>query len=524
MNRFAVAGPSQHLTQNWNVTKPSASGSKGVVVSQSREASLAGCAMLEMGGSAADAVVAAALVLAVVEPWNSGLGGIGYAVIREPDDAAWSLDFGPVAPAAVDIADYPLSGGSSPEIFGWPKVKGDRNVHGPLSFCVPKAVAGLGRLHDRFGRLPWAEVVVPAVACAKRGMPKDWFSTVKIAQMGHLLRQYEEAARIYLPNGLPPVGAEKGNPSFLPQGALSSTLEMLARDGWRSFYEGELASLLVDDMAAVGSRLSSADLQAADASFDAAEHMDWGGHRLFLPSSDCGGGMLREVLPELTVPSARNAEWFSDLAGVLTRASRRRIEGIKAENERQTCTTHLNVCDSDGLTIAFTTSLLGLMGSAVVLPKTGVLMNNGMMWFDPVPGKPNSIGAGVRPQSNMLPVICRTAAGDILSLGASGGRRILPAVLSHLADLAVFFFTPEEAAHLPRIDVSATEQIVVDRRIAEDVKRRLAEVNNVTLCEHAAAPLNFGCPSVLKITNHVATGQPDVMTPWSAACAARDMN
>lgn len=514
-------GPSSHVTQNWEVKKPTAEGRGGVVVTQAGAASTAGVEILEAGGTAADAAVAAALTLAVIEPWNSGLGGIGYGVVRDAEGHMRSLNFGAVAPHGATVADYPLTGEESGEIFGWPKVEEDRNVHGPFSFCVPSAVAGLGTLHDTYGRLSWQRVVEPALNHARVGMAKDWFSTVKISQMGHILQKYPDTARIYLPNNLPPVAGEKGNPLHLKQGNLEHSLELLANEGWRSFYEGDLAERILRDFATVGSPIDRSDLLATEAVWEDIAPVSWGGHKIYLPSDETAAGVLRQVLDVLEPPKTRDASWFKDLSAALMSGARGRIDGTQT-TERESCTTHLNVVDSQGMTISFTTTLLGLMGSGVVLPETGVLMNNGMMWFDPRQGRPNSIRPNVRPQSNMLPMIAETRDQRVVALGASGGRRIISAVINCLADVAELRMSPHESAHSPRIDVSSSNEIIVDRRMSESVIEALSKVGKVTVSEHAAAPLNFGCPSVLEISEGVAIGQPDVMTPWSAASAVQE--
>ena len=116
--------------------------------------------MLAAGGSAVDAVVATAFALAVREPWNSGLGGIGFMVVHPAGAGrAEVVDFGPIAPAALDPAAFPLTGETRTELFTWPRVEGDRNMHGPLSFAIPSAVRGYALAVERFGRMPWRDLV-----------------------------------------------------------------------------------------------------------------------------------------------------------------------------------------------------------------------------------------------------------------------------------------------------------------------------------------------------------------------------
>ncbi len=140
------------------------------------------------------------------------------------------------------------------EIFTWPQVVGDRNMHGPLSFAIPSAVRGYALAVERFGRLPWRELVQPAIALARAGLPVDWFTTVKVASAAADLRRYEESRRIWLPEGLPPVCPPDSDSMSLPLGRLADTLERLAEAGPADFYEGEIArSIVADTRAAAAS-------------------------------------------------------------------------------------------------------------------------------------------------------------------------------------------------------------------------------------------------------------------------------
>src|SRR5215475_5688641 len=172
--------PSLHTTQHWQLAKPAASGRRGIVVSQCKAASEAGVAVLDAGGNAIDAAVATALALAAVEPWNSGLGGIGHAVIHRAGEArAETVDFGPTAPAALNPNLFKLTGRVAADLFAWPEVEGDVNVHGPLSLVIPSALAGYEEMHRRWGKLPLPEIAAPAIALARRGLPEDWYTSLK---------------------------------------------------------------------------------------------------------------------------------------------------------------------------------------------------------------------------------------------------------------------------------------------------------------------------------------------------------
>jgi gamma-glutamyltranspeptidase/glutathione hydrolase len=210
-------------TQNWEVRKPGAVSARGLVAAQNGAAAEIGAEILAAGGSAVDAVIATAFALAVLEPWNSGLGGIGFMVVHPAGAAqAETIDFGPVAPQGLDPAAYPLTGATHTQLFTWPQVKDDRNVHGPLSFTIPSAVRGYAAAAARFGRLPWRDLVLPAAALARVGLPVDWYTTLKVATAAVDLRRYDESRRIWLPDGLPPVAPPEEDRFFLPLGRLAA--------------------------------------------------------------------------------------------------------------------------------------------------------------------------------------------------------------------------------------------------------------------------------------------------------------
>ncbi|MGI3903537.1 MAG: gamma-glutamyltransferase [Janthinobacterium lividum] len=516
--------PPSHTTQHWQVTKPAATGRRGMVAAQARDAAEAGVALLDAGGNAVDAAVGTALALAVVEPWNSGLGGVGFALVHPAGEArATTVDFGPVAPAGLDPSRFVLTGRIKRDLFAWPEVEGDANVHGPLSFVIPSAVAGYEAMHKRWGRLPLADVMAPALALARRGLAADWFTTLKVANAASILRLYPESARLYLPDGLPPVAPYQGTPGFLPLGRLADTLEQLSHAGLRDFYDGEVAPTLARDIAAMGGVLSAVDLAGCVARLRPADEIAWRGHVLQTPGGLTAAPTLARVLAgmEGTEADSPDARWFAAFARAMRAAYAERLAGL-GEGEptsAESCTTHLTVCDAEGTMVAMTTTLLSSMGSRVVLPETGVLMNNGVMWFDPAPGRPNSVAPGRRPLTNMCPVIVREDDAPVMALGASGGRRILAAVAQSLLFVEGFGMDAATAAHHPRIDVSGPEGVTADRRLGAEIIAALEADGPVEVVEHAVLPMNFACPNLIVQRGGERTGITDVMSPWSAALA-----
>jgi gamma-glutamyltranspeptidase/glutathione hydrolase len=218
---------------------------------------------------------------------------------------------------------------------------------------------------------------------------------------------------------------------------------------------------------------------------------------------------------------APDAAWYVALARALKAAYARRLTSLgDAEPQAaESCTTHITVADADGTMVAMTTTLLSSMGSRVVLPQTGVLVNNGVMWFDPSPGKPNSIAPGKRPLTNMFPIILRDGAQPWIAAGASGGRRIMASVLQLMSFVADFGMSPSAAAHQPRIDVSDSDKVTADRRLAPDILRALEADGPVEIVEHGVIPLNFACPNLIAQADGTRTGISDAASPWSGAVA-----
>jgi gamma-glutamyltranspeptidase/glutathione hydrolase len=513
------------LTQNWVVRKPGVSARGGIVASQNGAAAEIGADVLAAGGTAVDAVVATAFALSVREPWNSGLGGIGFMVVHPAGGGrAEVVDFGPVAPAGLDPALFPLTGESRTELFTWAQVEGDRNAHGPLSFMVPSAVRGYERAVERFGRLPWRDLVSPAVALAKEGLPVDWYVTLKVASAAADLRRYAESRRVYLPDDLPPVNQPNGAPPHLDMGRLGDTLARLAEAGPEDFYTGDIAAQIAADVFADSGVLAAEDLVNCRARIVPTLDIPYRGYTFQAARGLSAAPTLANVLDRLASKSfgkRPDANYFEAVVEALQQAYAARLDGLgDTEPPAESCTTHITAVDKDGGIAALTTTLLSSFGSRYVLPGTGILMNNGVMWFDPQPGRPNSIGPGKRALTNMCPLIVARDGHPRFGVGASGGRRILGAVVQMASFIADFDMSPEEAAHYPRIDVCGADGVAIDRRLAEPVIDRLSSRGHAQIVEHTVWPQQFACPNLVQRgEDGVNHGISDAMSPWSAAVA-----
>src|SRR5581483_3268367 len=440
------AGLPDNFSASLRLSKHAVSSRGGIVAAQHRRAAEVGAAVLEDGGDAIDAAVATSFALGVLEPWMSGVGGGGAMVVYRAAELSCSvIDFGMRAAASLNPEDYPLTAeGVASDLFPWARVAEDRNVHGPLAIAVPGVVDGMRLAHGRFGSQPWNEPVNPAVALADEGLLIDWFATEAIASAAIDLRRYAASRDIYLPEGLPPVPAWSAATSVRrPQSGLASTLTRIAEAGGRDFYEGELARQLVAELQQAGARLTLADLEAYRARACAPLVIGYRDARVFATPELTAGPTLAyalRLLGDAWAPAgAPDAAAYVAYARSLQEAYTDRLSrmGDVDGGRAPACTSHFCVVDRHGNMAAVTQTLLSIFGSRLTLPRSGVLMNNGIMWFDPEPGKPNSLAAGKRCLTNYCPIVGESRDRRF-ALGASGGRRILPAVTQLLSFLVDF--------------------------------------------------------------------------------------
>uniref|UniRef100_UPI003B3B990B gamma-glutamyltransferase n=1 Tax=Rhodopseudomonas sp. TaxID=1078 RepID=UPI003B3B990B len=207
------------------------------------------------------------------------------------------------------------------------------------------------------------------------------------------------------------------------------------------------------------------------------------------------------------------AERLSDMGD----ADGRRALG--AEHLAPACTTHFSVVDRDGNMAAVTQTLLSSFGSKFETPQTGIMMNNGIMWFDPEPGRPNSLAPGKRCLTNYTPVVAQAADGRRFALGASGGRRILPAVAQILSFVMDYGMDLDAAIHQPRIDASEGAVVIGDVRLPGATRATLAERFTYEEARVQTVPMKFACPSVVLRERDSNSGATEIAQPWGDAVA-----
>jgi gamma-glutamyltranspeptidase / glutathione hydrolase len=500
----------------------------GVVASQHKRAAQVGASVLAAGGDAVDAAVATSFALGVVEPWMSGMAAGGCMVLwRADEQRAHVVNYGMRSPRELDPKDYPLAGaGRSSDLFPWEAVVGDRNVQGATAVAVPGVVSGMGIAHERYGRKTWRELVAPAVALAEEGLLVDWYSALATTSTAKALSLDPDAAAMFLDEGKwPMIGAwTTVGDRHLDQRALAASLRQVADGGPRALYEGPLAQALVRDVRAKGGSLAEADLAAYQAEWVNPLAIPYRGGRLFAAPGLTGGPTFAQavqLLEENFTPatSAPDAQAYRAMARSLDAAFRQRLENM-GDHEAPAapgCTTHFSVVDRHGNMCAVTQTLLSIFGSRVVSPSTGLLLNNGIMWFDPVQGRPNSLGPNKRCLANYCPVIGVAADGRQFALGASGGRKILGAVLQLSSFLMDHGMSLEQAFHQPRIDVSGSGQVTADRALGADVVAAIDQEMPTVATRRTVFPYAFACPAGVLRDGDRNMGCTEVMSPWGDA-------
>ncbi len=481
--------------EQWDVRKRAVSSERGVVAAQNWMAAAAGADALSKGGNAIDAAVACAFALNAVEPWMCGMGGSGYIVIWLAEEKrAQVIDFQGTLPQTIQLDDYPLDPDVPESIMGFPGVADNANVAGYRSITVPGAVSGLSAAVEKFGRLGLDRILQPAIQLATRGLPVDWFTTLQIALEAGELAKYPSSAAVYLPGGAPAQPEQ-----FLSLGNLSKTLQSIAENGPEEFYSGKLGEQIAADLQAGGSRISIEDLASYEPVLMDPLVGQHRGATLYTAGENSGGLRLNEALEyvaeHLDVGQPIGAHTYSTYASALNKA-------FKSHKERlgriitAGCTSHMSAVDADGNMVALTYTLLNRFGSKVVLPSSGILMNNSVSYFDPRPGYPTTMEGRKRiNSSNMCPTVCVRDDEALFAVGASGANHIVPCTMQLTALLLDYGISLEEAFNLPRIDAGARDTIRVDPAMGEAAVAELAKEFELEIAQNLVFPKLYSCPS-----------------------------
>ena len=445
----------------------------GMVVSTSEIASETGRDILEKGGNAIDAAVATAFSLAVTCPWAGNIGGGGFMVYYRSDGMVTAIDFREKAPLAAGKLMYLDENGS---------VKDNSNHDGFLSIGVPGTVAGLYKAHRLYGRLPWFDLLKPAIELAEKGFPVTWGIHISLSDpfIQKRLQSYETSRKKYFHGD-----SKSLEPGFIwKQPELAGTLRRIQKKGREGFYRGETAKKLSEFILKNGGIITEKDLEKYEAVERKPVHGTYRGFDIYsMPPPSSGGVALIEMLNmlegfDLKAMGHNSALYIHLLSETMRRAFADRAEYLgdpdfnhdmpvdmliskkhaaklrntislseKSESDPEFFnnsyeseeTTHLCVMDRDGSAVSLTYTLEYLYGSGITADGLGFLLNNEMGDFNAIPGltddkgrigtKPNLIAPEKRMLSSMSPTIVTRDGKPLLVIGSPGGRTIINTVL-----------------------------------------------------------------------------------------------
>lgn len=517
------------FSNSQTIRKPATkSANGGIVAAQHRRGAEAGAAILAEGGDAIDAAVATSFAMGVLEPWMSGPAGGGAMMIyRADENRAYTVYFGMRSPAGLNPDDYPLSGqGVAGDLFPWPRVVEDRNQIGATSIAVPGTVAGMELAHQKFGNLAWRDLVTPAAKLADEGLHVDWYAALIIASSTRELAKNPTAAATYLEDGQWPTiaGWTALSDKRIDMSTMAGTLRRLAEKGPREFYEGDLAHQMAAEIQDAGGCLSAQDLRDYRAEIQDPLEIGYRNGKVFAAPQLTAGENLAEcldILGQQTFSGDRpGAAAYVAYVDALRKTYHRRLRemGDVSDDRAPTCTTHFSVVDRHGNMVAVTQTLLSIFGSKVVLPGSGLLMNNGILWFDPEKDKPNSLAPSKRCLMNVCPALGEID-GRRFAIGASGGRKILPAILQLTSFMTDFGMSLEEAMHQQRIDSSGGDTVIADQSLPEEILAELHRNYRTATTRRTIFPYAFACPAGVEREGRVNRGATEIMSPWGDAVA-----
>lgn len=494
-------------------------GARGVVVAESELVARAGGRVLEAGGNAFDAAAAASMACSMVHPDKCGIGGylLTGVAIDGATGRAWSIDSNSRAPAAAHEHMYdvgPVTAQSGRINAGEydSNVRDDANVFGALAVGVPGQMAGIGTLHERWGKLPWAQVVQPSLDLLADGVPVGAGLANSIRGLEDVIRQFPATAEHLLPDGqVPAVDTIWHRPH------MERTLERLATAGWRDFYEGEVAAAIVDSLQAAGgilTRKDMADFQPRLSEPYAARYREAEVLGAILPNGPISVLQALNMLDCFEPGDPQDVMWWHRMAEVLKRVWRDRLScladpdyadvpiqrllnrdyarGLVQDLLRYPDTvdtrpfaagggvpetSHVSTADADGNVVSATITQGSGFGSVFTVPGWGIILGHGMCRLDPRPGRANSVAGGKRPLNNVMTLVLRTAQQD-LALGMPGGRRIIsvgPQLVSRLVDQGA---SCAEATTAPRMHIMGAEPLELQASAPDELAAALQSMGH----------------------------------------------
>jgi gamma-glutamyltranspeptidase/glutathione hydrolase len=484
--------------------RPLIIGRRGAVAANHPLAAQAGFLALRAGGNAVDAAVATGLVLSVVEPMMSGLGG----------DAFYQVFDAVSGRAVVFNGTGPAPAAASPERYagGIPRT-------GPLSVSVPGMVSALDLMHRRFGRLPWADLCAEAIALARDGYGATRAYCHFAEEYRPTLMVDPKAGALYLADGRAPA---LGTPIVQPD--LARTLEEIAADGADTFYRGALARRLVSGLDAAGALVGAADLAEFTAEEQAPLAIDYRGYTVLEAPPNSTGFVLLEELKilehfDLARMGLLSADWVhalveakklafadrerwgadpralappfdrlfsADYTGRLAaRIDMRRAAPAAVLDEAAGDTTYFCTADGEGNAVSGIQSINSGFGAGIIAGDTGILLNNRMAYWHLEADHPNRLAPGRRVRHTMNPPLVLKDGALWCVFGTPGADNQVQVNLQVLSAMIDFALDPQQAAEMPRWTSHVSGQyanwphlgpseLVIERRYAQSVRDDLA--------------------------------------------------
>jgi gamma-glutamyltranspeptidase/glutathione hydrolase len=481
------------MTGNWRdhtdtvfeCRKQPASGSRGMVVSNHPLASAAGAEMLAAGGNAIDAAIATLFTLTVVEPMMVGIIGGGMAHIRLSDGSHRFIDGQSTVPLAVRADTYRSKPGSPHDVFD---TVGDENLNGPKAVAVPGSLKAWCETLRRFGTMPLAEVMQPAIKHAARGYAATPYLHECISDGAAEMLKDKAISAIYLPDGTPLQAGER-----VVQSEYAETLTYISQHGDAALYSGPLGDVFVDYMKAHGGFITRQDLTSYKTVERAPIRTDYRGWQILGPPPPAASGVhiaqmlnilegydiaalgfgtaetihyLAEVLkiafadraaasgdPDFVgVPVERltSKDYASERRGAIDpkRAQKWSADVAQLEGAH---TTHMTAADAMGNVVATTQTINNLFGAKILIPGLGTVPNNYMNLYDPRPGHALSLAPGKRVTTSMSPMMALRDGRLVYALGLPGGKKIFPSAMQALINLIDHGMSLQEAVEAPRV-------------------------------------------------------------------------
>ena len=469
-------------------------GKNGVVVSASQIASDIGIEVLKQGGNAVDAAVAVGFALAVVFPEAGNIGGGGFMVIRFPDGNSTTIDYREKAPGTASRDMYLDKKGDPIEGL---------STEGALSVGVPGSVAGLHLALEKYGSLPWDEVIKPAIELAEKGFPVSYYTKNGLLSHKDIMSRFPSSMEMFFPESKI---LESGEKFCFPD--LAKTLKRIAMKGPDEFYRGKTAKNIVRSVRKYGGIISLEDMRNYKAVERKPINFSYRGYDIIsMPPPSSGGICLAEILKIVEhFPLSDYGFHSSKFVQALVEAERRvyanrayflgdpdfvnvpveylisdelaanLAEDIKFDKatpsneithvpvvfpiQESEQTTHFSIVDKNGMAVSNTTTLNSSFGSCFVAEGTGVLLNDEMDDFSIKPGYPNIYGLvgaeanAIQPNKRMLssmtPTIVSRNDSLMWILGTPGGATIITTVAQVIINLIDFNMDLIEAVDLPR--------------------------------------------------------------------------